>query len=97
MVSVTLRLGEAKGNRDVVLPKETYLNSISSLRTISGQTLRTICSLNISMNTFFLLIQEWYIIYRLPCLVVDISYLYKNLPSPIALQNPTTGATCVRV
>ena len=29
MVSVTLRLGEAKGNRDVVLPRETYLNSLS--------------------------------------------------------------------
>ena len=29
MVSVTLRLGKAKGNRDVVLLRETYLNSLS--------------------------------------------------------------------
>lgn len=86
MVSVTLRLGEAKGNRGVVLPKETYLNSISKsenyLRTNSENYLE---SEYFHEYFFFPLIQELYIIYRLPCLVVAISYLYKNLPSPIAL------------
>lgn len=78
-------------------PRKPTLILSPSLRTISGQTLRTIWSLSTSMNTFFPLIQELYIIYRLPCFVVAISCLYKNLPSPIALQNPTTRATYQRL